>query len=149
MIHIKVDCIKRMMNRGEQGSSVVQFALISVLFFTLVFGIIEFGILMFDNHILTNASREGARAGIIMKIPRVTDAEIEAIVNQFAEDNMVGFDPASTLTTTVTPDEASRTGVLFGVELEVTVTYPYKFLFLSGLGLGPINLTAETRMRME
>jgi len=38
---------------------------------------------------------------------------------------------------------------LFGTQLEVSVTYPYNFLFLSSLGLGPITLTAETRMRME
>jgi hypothetical protein len=62
---------------------------------------------------------------------------------------MVTFGSSSTLTTTVTPDEASRVGTLFGTELIVNVTYDFDFLVLSIVGLGPITLTAETRMRME
>ena len=146
--------MKRIKFRAEQGSVAVEFALISIVLFTIVFGIIEFGILMYDKHILTNASREGARAGIVMQTPpRVSDDEIETIVEKYAEKFMVSFKPSSGLGITVTPDEALR-GVTgpqppFGTPLVVTVKYPFDFLFLSSLGLGPITLTAETRMRME
>lgn len=141
--------MKRMSWRDEKGGASVEFAIVAVLFLALVFGIIEFGILMFDKQVLTNASREGARAGVVMRVPRVSDATIQSIVNQYAQEHMVSFGSSSTLTTTVSPLEASRTGSLFGTELVVNVTYPFEFLVLSNFGLGPKLLKAETRMRME
>jgi len=63
--------MKRMSWRDEKGAAAVEFAVVAGLFLMIVFGIIEFGILMFDQHILTNASREGARAGVVMRAPRV------------------------------------------------------------------------------
>ena len=68
--------MKRMRLRGERGAATVEFAIIAVVLLMIVFGIIEFGILMFDKHILTNASREGARAGIVMRITRLPDKDI-------------------------------------------------------------------------
>ena len=135
--------------RDEKAAATVEFAVVAGLLLTVVFGIIEFGILMFDYHILTDASREGARAGVVMRVPRVSDADIEAVVNGWAQNHMVSFGASSTLVTTVSPAEALRTGPLFGTELVVRVTYPFKFLFLSSVGMGPITLEAETRMRME
>jgi Flp pilus assembly protein TadG len=133
----------------ERGAAAVEFALISVVLMMIVFGLIEFGLLMYDKHILTNASREGARAGIVMRDPRVSDDDIEAKVNAYAQAHMVSFDASSNVETTVYPPQGSRDVASTGEELEVTVTYPFKFLVLSGFGLGKINLTAKTRMRIE
>jgi Flp pilus assembly protein TadG len=142
--------MKRIRHGRERGSAAVEFAIISVVLISVLFGIIEFGILLFNKHILTNASREGARAGVVMRVPRVSDAAIIARVNAYAQEHMVSFDTASSLTTTITPPQASRVGAsLFGTEMEVVVTYPFDFLVLSSFGLGPITLTAKTRMRME
>lgn len=142
--------------QGEQGSVAVEFAIISFLLFSIVFGIIEFGILMYNKHILTNASREGARAGVVMQpLPRVTYTEIKTTVEKYAKNYMVNFKGINTLGVSVSPPDASRGATAagpqppFGTQLTVTVTYPFDFLFLSGLGLDPITLTAETRMRME
>lgn len=142
--------MKMMCLRDESGSAAVEFAVISVVLIAVLFGIIEFGILLFDKHVLTNASREGARAGVVMRVPRLPDAAIISKVDEYAQAHMISFGASSTLNTTVTPPEASRSGAaLFGTEMEVTVTYPYEFMVLSGFGLGPVNLTAKTRMRME
>jgi hypothetical protein len=149
--------------RGERGAATVEFAIIAIVLFTIVFGIIEFGILMFDKHVLTNASREGARAGVVMRIPRLSKDDIEVIVNKYAKEHMVTFglpaDPVIDPTWVWHKKEKppippiilkeSSTNLSFGDELEVKVTYDFDFLFLSNLGLGPITLTAETRMRME
>ena len=54
-----------MMIRDEHGGSLVEFAVIAPLLFVILFGIIEFGILIYDKAVITNASREGARAGIV------------------------------------------------------------------------------------
>ncbi len=47
--------------RSERGASLVEFALIAPLLFVLLFGIIEFGAMLYDQAVITNASREGAR----------------------------------------------------------------------------------------
>ena len=153
------DGMKRIRLRGQRGAATVEFAIIAVFLLTLVFGIIEFGILMFDQHVLTNASREGARAGVVMRVPRLSDAAIKAVIENYAQQNMVTFGASNTLNfgpwpsedpdVWISPAEADRVGVLFGEELKVTIKYQFDFLFLSNVGLGPINLKAETIMRME
>ena len=153
------DGMKRIRLRGQRGASTVEFAFVAVVLLTIVFGIIEFGIVMFDQHVLTNASREGARAGVVMRVPRLSDAAIKAIIENYARENMVTFGASNTLNfgpwpsedpdVWISPAEAGRIGVLFSQELKVTVKYQFDFLFLSTVGLGPINLKAETIMRME
>ena len=49
----------------------MEFAIIAPLLFIILFGIIEFGILIYNKAMITNASREGARAGIVFSDPRI------------------------------------------------------------------------------
>ena len=51
--------------RNQRGASAVEFALILPILICVLFGIVEFGLLMYDKAVITNASREGARAGIV------------------------------------------------------------------------------------
>jgi len=46
---------------SEQGSAIVEFALILPILLLILFGIINFGILMYNQAVITNAAREGAR----------------------------------------------------------------------------------------
>lgn len=43
------------------GAAMVEFALILPLLLLLVFGVVNFGALMYDQSVITNAAREGAR----------------------------------------------------------------------------------------
>ncbi|MDQ2649243.1 MAG: pilus assembly protein [Actinomycetota bacterium] len=61
--HVKMDHSKR--GRGDDGAALVEFALVSVLLFTLVFGIIHFGYLLSFKQDMTRAAAEGARAGAV------------------------------------------------------------------------------------
>ena len=47
--------------RSESGASAVEFALLLPVLMMILFGIIEFGLALYRQAILTNASREGAR----------------------------------------------------------------------------------------
>ena len=47
--------------RGERGTTMAEFALISAVFFMIIFGIIEFGRLLYTHNALTDAARRGAR----------------------------------------------------------------------------------------
>ena len=134
------------MNR-ERGTSAVEFAIVFPLLVLLLFGIVEFSLILYDKAMLTNASREGARAGIVSQLVRKTDAEIKSVVDNYCKNYLLTFGTANTSVVTVT-----RTGLQFGDELSVKVTYTYGFLalpnFVTGI-VGPMNLTATTVMRME
>ena len=50
---------------GERGATMAEFAIISVVFFMIIFGIIEFGRLFYTHNALTDAARRGARYAVL------------------------------------------------------------------------------------
>jgi Flp pilus assembly protein TadG len=131
----------------QKGVAAVEFAIILPLLIVLVFGIIEFSLLLYDKQVITNASREGARSGIVYRYPdRVTNAEITEVVNAYCSNYLITFGSPNLLTT------VTRTGFGAGDELTVDVTYDYDFLvlpaFIASL-TGGKTLNAVTVMRME
>jgi Flp pilus assembly protein TadG len=131
--------------RLQGGSNLVEFALVLPLLLVLMFGIIDFGLALFDKAVITNAAREGARAGMVFAETRRTDAEIEAVVQNYCSDYLVTFG-AGTPAVSV-----ARTGTGSGDSLTVTVTYSYDYVVMSKLvpGLGTLNMTARSVMRYE
>jgi Flp pilus assembly protein TadG len=51
--------------KGDDGAALVEFAFVMVLLFTLVFGIISFGLILSFRQDVTRAAAEGARAGAV------------------------------------------------------------------------------------
>ncbi len=147
--------MKKRLLKKKRGASAVEFAIILPLLVLLVFGIIELSFALYDKAMITNASREGARVGIVYRLPAVTDAEITGVVNNFLGSRLITFggsrDPSSNPVSGATVI-VTRTGYSPGGELRVRVGYTYSFLvlphFTPGLG-GGINMVAETIMRME
>jgi Flp pilus assembly protein TadG len=131
----------------KTGASAVEFAIILPVLILFLFGIIEFSILFYDKAVITNASREGARAGIVYQHPnRVTESEIQQVVLNYCGDNLITFGETPSLTINTTP------GATAGDPLTVTVRYGYQFLVLPNFITtltGGINLAATTVMRME
>src|SRR5512135_3923430 len=73
--------------RQQNGASAVEFAMILPFLVVLLFGIIEFGLLLYDQQVITNASREGARAAIVGHCAdRLTDSQISQIVTDYCID---------------------------------------------------------------
>lgn len=94
--------IKKMIKKNQDGATVVEFALIAPLLFLLIFGIIEFGLLLLNKHIINNSSREGARAGIVARENRfvnpdpnndslIDDIGVSGTVNNWIANNLVTF----------------------------------------------------------
>ncbi|WP_298039887.1 TadE family protein [uncultured Desulfuromonas sp.] len=134
---------------SQKGATAVEFALVLPFLLILVFGIIEFGCFLFDKAVITNASREGARAACVYQEPRMPLAEIKNVVNGYLGDNLISFGPGSHKSSTdpVVPDS-----VVSGDYLKVTVSYHYDFLLLPafiGSLVGGTNIVAETSMRVE
>lgn len=134
-------------SRAETGASAVEFAIILPVLLLLVFGIIEFGFAIYDKTMITSASREGARAGIVFRVPPVTDGEISSVVNNYLSNHLITFGGSNNATVTVT-----RTGYSSGDELKVTVAYTFTSLILPDLVETldrEFNMVAVTTMRME
>jgi len=140
----------KMILKDQNGGAAVEFALILPLLIVLLFGIVEFGLLTYNKQIITNASREGARAGIVIRNPiRLTDAQIQAVAIKYAQKYLVTFGSGTlSFNPAITPPEP-RSGALLGTNLTFTVEYPYDFLVLSAFGFGQRTLRAQTIMKME
>ena len=134
--------------KHQRGVAAVEFALILIPLVLLVFGTIEFSTLLYDKAVITNASREGARAGIVYSYPdRIADGEIVNVVNTYCSDYMISLGGDSSVSTTI-----ARAGNASGDDLTVRVSYVYRFLVLPNLIASLTNgitLQAETVMRME
>ena len=130
----------------QKGATAVEFAIILPVLVMLLFGIIEFGIILYDKAMITNASREGARAGIVYSYPNIIpDIYIRKVVKDYCGSHLITFGEDS-----IDDDDIPITRV--GDDLTVTVTYQYGFLvlpnFVTGI-VGNMNLSAQTTMRME
>jgi Flp pilus assembly protein TadG len=111
----------------------------------ILFGIIEFGFLLYDVAVVTNASREGARYGIVMADPKHSSDQIEGVVNAYLGGRLIRA--------TATPRVAGAQGPS-GSNLTVSVDLAYDFLvlpnFVAGLGEdGLLKLTTTSVMKME
>ena len=133
--------------KAQKGAAAVEFAIILPLLIMLLFGIIEFGIILYDKAMITNASREGARAGIVFDPDGIPDSDIRNVVKEYCMGHMITFGEDSIEDGDITITRDTVTG-----NLTVNVTYTYDFLvlpnFVAGI-VGDINLAAQTIMRME
>ena len=130
--------------RSESGASAVEFALLLPVLMMILFGIIEFGLALHRQAILTNASREGARLGIVVSSPPIALAAVNAKIDSYLTS--AGINPGDV---TRTPPPVLTGGT--GSSVIVTLTLPYTFTVLPGLtSIAPsINLVARTEMRHE
>lgn len=134
--------------RAQQGLAVVEFALLLPILLLIFLGMIEISLALYDKAILTNASREGARAGIVLSSPKMTEAQIRNVVLNYTNGALISL--GATTAPTVTIEQSSPAS--FPNALRVTVSYTYK-----GLGVGtmlgalgaPIVLTGSTSMVNE
>ena len=148
--------IKRL--RCQKGVAAIEFAIVLPLLMIIIFGIVEFGLLLYDKQVITNASREGARAGVVVGVSRVDDAGILEVMDRYIEDNLVTFGSTPSLDITIcpgpscSPSSPDREDMDFGDDLTVTVTYDYDFLVLPNFVAsltGMQTLVATTVMKME
>jgi Flp pilus assembly protein TadG len=141
--------MRRKIWANRDGQALLEFAIILPVLLAILLGIVEFGLILYNQHVITNASREGARYGIVSRSPRRSIAEIEAVVNAYCADNLITFG-SGTPAISVDPDPS--TNPVFGTDLTVEVTFPYDFLVLPnfvGTLAGVQNLRAHTTMKYE
>jgi Flp pilus assembly protein TadG len=128
--------------RRFRGQSMVEFALVAPLFFMLLFGAIEGGRLIWTNHELVNATREGARLAMVGG----SEAQVQATnaaVTQRILDRSAGLRPGQLTVTTTNLGGAPGTTVV------VQSTYQFQPIVAMVFGAGSITLTARSAVIIQ
>lgn len=161
---------------AQRGMAVVELALVLPIFLLVVFMVAEFGIIFYNKAIITNASREAARVGIVLRSPKPTTVEIQSKAVDYMSNYLFSFGAdnstrpptgcagtscscPSSATGNPNPcvDVVSGQAGLFGTPLTVTVRYTYRPLGINPLIIAnalpimgnPLTLTATTVMNNE
>ena len=131
----------RQCRRKRRGAAVVEFAVVAPILFLLVFGMIEYGRLVMVQQVLTNATREGARKGVL---DGSTTSEVETTVtNYLTSANISGA------TVTISPNPPNSAG--FGEPVTVSVSVPFDQVswLPAPMFLGGVDMAATSVMRRE
>lgn len=136
--------------RGLQGrgAAAVEFALILPIFCLILLGIMEFSLALYNKAVITNAAREGARAGITLRSPKLTTAQIQQIVLSYTNGALV--DPGGNRTPVVTVIQSSPAS--FPNPLRVTVSFTFQGIAVGALFSAirtPLVLTSSAVMVNE
>ena len=73
-------CLAHLNRRSQKGSATVEFGLILPMLLLILFGTLELGLALYNKSVITHASREGARWGIVLRVPSATTDEIRGRV---------------------------------------------------------------------
>ena len=144
-----------MKRKTESGVAIVEFAFVLPLLVLLLFGTIEFSVILYDKAVLTNASREGARYGILISQDRSNVAnwksDIANIASNYSRNNLVSFRSASPPTVNVTVPSDNSLPNTFPNPLTVNITYTYSYYVLFGFrsSFNTLTLGATTTMNLE
>jgi Flp pilus assembly protein TadG len=101
------------MNRTQQGAQAIEFALVLPFLMLIIFAVLDFGILVYDKSILTNATREAARKAITLSGATWDPAAIRQVACNYARSSLI--------TVSSQPRNATCTGAADPV---ITVTLP-------------------------
>jgi hypothetical protein len=152
--------------KDQNGTAIVEFAIILPILFLFVLGIIEFGALLYDKAVITNASREGARTAIVFHADPINGDPLRGYYTPYDNDFIEGKvrDYLSTFKLAwagpdsaqieVEPDylwrkDSSNPGDAFSVRVQYTYTFLILPKFALGLLRNSVDLEAVTEMRRE
>ena len=106
----------------QHGGAAVEFAMLLPVLMALFMGTVEMGLILYNKAVLTNASREGARAGIVLRNPKPTVAEIADVVLQKSQSSLISLLPADPPQVTVLQSSPA----VWPNTLQVSVQYTFK-----------------------
>jgi Flp pilus assembly protein TadG len=141
-------------SKRERGQATIEFALVVPIFLVMLFALFEFGRGLVEYTSISNAAREGARAGIV---PGKTVTDITSAARNTTVT--AGTLPAVTITAfrsgTALADPMTRTS---GDTIQVQVTHTFVPIFFIGHGYTPdgigglglsIPMGSTAKMRVE
>ena len=130
---------------NERGVVAAEFAILLPVLLLIVFGTMEFGMMMYGREVVTNATREGARYGIVAQAPPVTSGQMIAQATNY----LTGTGVSAASVTFSSPACCGATGT--PVTVAATYRYPWFIPYIpTMLGLpSPFPISITTTMRHE
>jgi Flp pilus assembly protein TadG len=138
--------------RQERGAELIEMALVLPLLLLIIMGIIDFGFMFREMNVVTNAAREGARAGIL---PDYGSADVEARVQQYLNAAGINVTCPSAGCVVLTPviDVAAPSGTFQARDVRVTIFHNWTFLSpiaaMFGGSFTSVALSGRSVMRVE
>ncbi len=155
----------------QRGAAAVEFALVLPLLLMIFAGIIEFGVMMYDQAVITNAAREGARWGVVQAAASVPSpmtgcGQVSSVqggtcsgtqsqpsnacqvASNYSTGSLISFGASTSNNPSVSVSCNNPTGNQYTIQVQVS----YNF---TGFGMGLLNmlgaqtLTSTTTMYYE
>ena len=105
----------------------MELALVLPLLLLMVFGVLDFSLLMYNKAVITHAAREAVRAGVALTAPKLSMDQIAGVAMQYSGSRLLSMGPAHLPVVSVSQsvDPAYQT------PLAVTVSFTYQSILLS------------------
>lgn len=134
----------RSRRKEASGQAIVEFAIVSIAFFMMVFGTIDFGRAIYMYSQLNNAVQDGARVG------KTDPAGLTTIQNKVI-DVASSFDlTADDVTVTCYTSGGTLTDQCStSAKIQVEASAEFAAITQDFLGISPITLTASSRVAIE
>jgi len=89
-IHTRPSAARPPLGRQQGGTTTVEFAIVAVVFFTLLLGIMDFGRMLFAWNSAAEATRWGARIAVVCEklTPDQVRTKMRVIMPQLSNDNI-------------------------------------------------------------
>lgn len=147
----------------QRGAQAVEFALALPFLILILFAVLDFGIIAYDKAILTNATREAARKGVILTAATWDASAIKQTACNYARSALITVSTgtrAADCTGTADPviTVSPATAPAFGDPITVSISFPVQGFSLGtwwSLGSGAntvgsaLTLTSSTQMAHE
>jgi Flp pilus assembly protein TadG len=143
--------IRRPSRNPQRGAAAVEFALILPLFLTLLMGTLDYGYYFFSDQIVTNAAREGARAGTLVPPAAGADAAkaaASAAAAAYLTANGLGCPGGGTACITATSVNITDASITTP-GIDVLIAYPAVSLTRFTKVILPANVRGHAVMRWQ
>lgn len=139
---------RRGSKQERRGVAAVELAVVSPIFFMLIFAMIEFGCAMLAQQAITNAAREGARAAVL---PDGTAERAELYAKNVLQASGINPDVADIVVTDEEGNPIDPASARFGDVINVQVSLPFSQVSWVPVPkyLGDTTLSSATVMRCE
>jgi Flp pilus assembly protein TadG len=122
----------------------VEFSIVALIFFAIVLGLIELSRALMVKHLLTNAARQGCRAGIV---EGSGTSDVSNAVNAVLAAQGISGD---SVTVTVNDGSGNMSSIMAGDEVTVKVTVPASaIMWLPGMNYVTGTLGGQYTLRRE
>ena len=146
---------------SQGGALILEFTLLLPFFLLMIFLTVDFGFLVYNKAIITNASREAARKSAVLTATPWSTAEVADVACNFMRNSLISTRSGTrTATCSGTADPVieiinlnAHVPPRFGDPITVQITFVYSGFLTSTstllLRVNPWTLTASTKMNHE